>query len=157
LFLEHHAITAPCPLSDLEAQIGKVHLLCRDELANDWDSLAKRRLPVWEVTQYLIHTLQQRGEMAAAELLAPIGGVDDVARALAYCLYTLCERKDWAQETLPYNSPVIALAGGAPAGGGTEASDTHPSRTTVGATLVVAQLVVVQWGQAQLHSHFKFC
>jgi putative DNA methylase len=31
-----------------------------------------------------------------------------VARDLAYRLYTVCERKGWAQEALAYNSLVIA-------------------------------------------------
>ena len=42
----------------------------------------------------------------AAELLAPLGGMAEVARELCYRLYTLCERKKRAAEALSYNSLV---------------------------------------------------
>ena len=32
----------------------------------------------------------------------------EIARDLAYRLYTLCERKKWAEEALAYNGLVIA-------------------------------------------------
>ena len=66
------------------------------------------RLPVWQVTQQLIRALQEQGEVAAAGLLAQVGGLGESARALAYRLYTLCERKGWTPEALPYNSLVVA-------------------------------------------------
>jgi putative DNA methylase len=37
-----------------------------------------------------------------------VGGLGEVARDLAYRLYTTCERKGWAQEALAYNSLVVA-------------------------------------------------
>ena len=40
--------------------------------------------------------------------LHKLGGVAEVARDLAYRLYTLCERKKWAEEALAYNGLVIA-------------------------------------------------
>ena len=92
----------------LEAGAGKVRLLKRDELPDDWDPMTDSRLVVWEVTQYLIRTLEQDGEMAAAELLGKVGSLADIARDLAYRLYATCERKKWAQEALAYNSLVIA-------------------------------------------------
>lgn len=92
----------------LEAGAGKVRLLRRDELPDDWDPLADSRLVAWEVIQYLIRTLEQDGEMATAELLKKVGSMGDVARDLAYRLYTTCERKKWAQDALAYNSLVIA-------------------------------------------------
>ena len=51
-----------------------------------------------------------------------LGGTAEVARDLAYRLYTICERKKWADEALAYNGLVIAwpeltkLAMSAPAG-----------------------------------------
>jgi len=92
----------------LAARGGKVRLLRREELPADWDPGADRRLTVWEVAQQLIRTMQERGEPAAAALLAQVGGLGDTARDLAYRLYTICERKGWAQEALPYNGLVVA-------------------------------------------------
>jgi putative DNA methylase len=92
----------------LAARGGKVHLLRREALPADWDPGTDRRLTVWEVTQQLIRTMQERGEPAAAALLSQVGGLGDTARDLAYRLYTICERKGWAQEALPYNGLVVA-------------------------------------------------
>jgi putative DNA methylase len=92
----------------LAARGGKVRLLRREELPADWDPGADRRLTVWEVAQQLIRTMQERGEPAAAALLSQVGGLGDVARDLAYRLYTICERKGWSSEALPYNGLVVA-------------------------------------------------
>jgi putative DNA methylase len=85
----------------LSARAGKARLLRREELPADWNPASDRRLTVWEVAQHLIRTMQERGEPAAAELLAKVGGLGEAARDLAYRLYTICERKGWAQEALP--------------------------------------------------------
>jgi len=90
------------------AKSGKVRLLRRDELPEDWDPASDRRLTIWEIAQHLVHALDKRGEGGAAELLAKIGGEGEIARDLAYRLYTTCERKGWAQEALAYNSLVVA-------------------------------------------------
>jgi putative DNA methylase len=87
---------------------GKVRLLSRGELDSDWDPTTDARLTVWEVSQQLIRRLDQAGESGAADLLRKLGGVGEVARDLAYRLYTTCERKKWAQEALAYNSLVVA-------------------------------------------------
>jgi len=92
----------------LAARGGKVRLLKREELAADWDPTTDQRLAVWEAVQYLIRTLEQQGEQAAAQLLRKLGGLGETIRDLAYRLYSLCERKKWAQEALAYNSLVVA-------------------------------------------------
>jgi putative DNA methylase len=92
----------------LIAKGGKVRLLKRDELPQDWQPEADNRTPDWEATQYLIHTLLNQGELAAAELLARLGAQGENARDLAYRLYTICDRKGWAAEGVAYNSLVIA-------------------------------------------------
>jgi putative DNA methylase len=92
----------------LYARGGKVRLLRREELDPDWNPAHDRRLTVWELTQHLIHALEQKGVEGAAALLAAVGPRGDVARELAYRLYTLCERKGWAQEALAYNGLVVA-------------------------------------------------
>ena len=90
------------------ARSGKVRLLNRDELPGDWHPGRDRRVTVWEVAQHLVHALDKRGEGGAAALLAQLGGEGEIARDLAYRLYTTCERKGWAQEALAYNSLVVA-------------------------------------------------
>lgn len=92
----------------LHSRAGKVRLLRREELPEDWDPSANGHLTVWEVTQHLIRRLDQKGEKETANLKAKIGGMAEIARDLAYRLYTLCERKGWAEEAGYYNSLVVA-------------------------------------------------
>jgi len=92
----------------LDAGRGKVRLLRRNELSEAWDPATDRRLTVWEVSQHLIQRLETGGEPEAAELLRRVGGLGATARELAYRLYSICERKGWAQEALGYNSLVVA-------------------------------------------------
>ncbi|MBF1999091.1 MAG: DUF1156 domain-containing protein [Synechococcales cyanobacterium M58_A2018_015] len=92
----------------LEAKGGKVRLLQRSELKSDWNPNSDSRIPDWEITQHLIHALDQHGETGAAALLAKLGGRGEIARDLAYRLYSLCDRKGWTQESLAYNSLVIS-------------------------------------------------
>jgi putative DNA methylase len=90
------------------SRAGKVRLLRRDELPDDWDPVADRRPTVWEAAQHLARRLESGGEEAAADLLRRLGGLGETARELAYRLYTTCERKGWAQEALAYNALVVA-------------------------------------------------
>ena len=92
----------------LEARSGKVRLLRRDELSDEWDPTKDKRLTAWEATQYLIRTLDKEGEKSAGALLGKLGVLGESARDLAYRLYTLCERKSWAQDALAYNMLVVA-------------------------------------------------
>ena len=92
----------------LQAQSGKVRLLRREELDAEWDPATDKRLTMWEITQYLIRKLEQEGESAAAVLVHKLGGMAETARDLAYRLYSICERKKWANEALAYNGLVIA-------------------------------------------------
>ncbi len=85
---------------------GKVRLLRPDELPENWDPQKDDRLTVWETVHHLVRRLEKGGETAAAELVKKLGSVAEVARELAYRLYTLCERKKRAQEALSYNALV---------------------------------------------------
>jgi len=84
---------------------GRVRLLRPEELPVDWDPLTDQRLTVWEMVHHLIRMLAA-GETAAAKLAAKLGSQAEVARALAYRLYNLCERQHWSGEALAYNSLV---------------------------------------------------
>lgn len=92
----------------LSARAGKVRLLARTELRDDWDPVTDPRFTIWEATQYLIRALEQQGEMGAATLLRRLGSNGEVARDLAYRLYHICERKGWAQDAIGCNSLVVA-------------------------------------------------
>ncbi len=92
----------------IHSAAGKVRLLKRSELPTDWDPATDDRLTVWEATQHLIKRLDEKGEEAAADLLGRLGPMAEQARALAYRLYTICERKKWADEARAYNTLVVA-------------------------------------------------
>lgn len=92
----------------LEAKAGKVRLLKREELSNDWNPSTDSRFTVWEAAQYLLRTYEQQGEEGAADLVARLGSHADVVRELAYRLYTICDRRGRAQEAGPYNALVIS-------------------------------------------------
>jgi len=92
----------------VKAGKGKVQLLGRTDLHADWNPATDKRLTVWETTQHLIRTLETKGESEAATLLNKLGGIGEIARELAYRLYSICERKKWADEALAYNSLVIS-------------------------------------------------
>jgi putative DNA methylase len=92
----------------LEARGGTVRLLRRDELAKDWDPSVTKRVTVWEATQYLIRALDEEGEIGAGSLLGKLAEYGETIRDLAYRLYTLCERKGWAQDATAYNMLIIA-------------------------------------------------
>src|SRR5690606_7598495 len=92
----------------LYARGGRVRLIRREDLDPDWSPAKDRRLTVWELTQHLIRALDRQGVDGAAQILVQVGTLGDVARELAYRLYTLCERKGWAQEALAYNGLVVS-------------------------------------------------
>ena len=85
---------------------GKVRLLRPDELPADWDPATDSRLTAWESVHHLVRVFEAGGENAAAQLVAKLGGEAEIARELAYRLYTVCERKKRAQEALSYNALV---------------------------------------------------
>ncbi|MFZ3254291.1 MAG: hypothetical protein WA133_08435, partial [Syntrophales bacterium] len=83
-----------------------VRLLRPDELPAGWDPVEDKRLTAWEGVHHLIGALESGGEGAAAVLVAKLGAKAEIARELAYRLYTLCERKKRAAEALSYNGLV---------------------------------------------------
>jgi putative DNA methylase len=90
----------------VESSHGRVRLLKPNELSADWDPLTDPRLTAWEIVHHLIRALGTGGESAAAALVARLGARAELARELAYRLYTLCERKKRAPEALAYNGLV---------------------------------------------------
>jgi putative DNA methylase len=92
----------------VEAGKGELRLLRWAELPRDWSPEFDTRTPVWEALHQLIRALNQDGESAAGALLARMPARAEPIRALAYRLYTLCERKGWAEEARAYNELVNA-------------------------------------------------
>jgi putative DNA methylase len=90
---------------------GNVRLLKWAELPRDWSPETDSRVSVWEALHHLIRALNQDGESAAGALLARMPAQAEPIRALAYRLYTLCERKGWAEEARAYNELVSAWSG----------------------------------------------
>jgi len=90
----------------LAAKAGKVRLFRPDELSTDWDPTKDKRQTAWEGVHQLIRALESGGEGSAAALVAKLGSKAEIARALAYRLFTLCERKKRAAEALSYNGLV---------------------------------------------------
>jgi len=90
----------------LESKRGKVRLIAPADLPAGWDPATDPRLTAWEIVHHLIRVLASGGEGAAGELVAKLGTKAEIARELAYRLYTLCERKKRAAEALAYNGLV---------------------------------------------------
>ena len=93
----------------LRARAGKVRLLNRDEYPDEWEPASDSRPNTWKCTQYLIRALERGGETEAGRLVNRLGGgTSEAARALAYRLYAICDRKGWAQEAVAYNTLVTS-------------------------------------------------
>lgn len=87
---------------------GKVRLLRWNDYESDWDPTKDDRTPVWEACHQMIRRLNNSGESAAGELLAKMPEKGEAIRQLAYHLYTLCERKKWAEEARAYNELIAS-------------------------------------------------
>jgi putative DNA methylase len=90
---------------------GSLQLIRWADLAKGWNPDTDNRTPIWEALHQLIRALNQDGESAAGSLLARMPARAEPIRALAYRLYTLCERKGWAEEARAYNELVTAWTG----------------------------------------------
>jgi putative DNA methylase len=93
----------------LKSGAGKVRLLKWSELDEAWEPTAEAHLPVWKVTHHLIQRLNNEGEAGAATLLAQLSpDLAAQARQLAYRLYSVSERKGWADHARDYNALVVS-------------------------------------------------
>ena len=90
----------------VESGGGKVRLLKWSEYEADWDPDKDNLIPIWEACHQMIRRLNNQGESAAGELLAKMPEKGESIRQLAYYLYTMCERKKWAEEARAYNELI---------------------------------------------------
>lgn len=90
----------------VSAAKGVVRLLGREELP---ERVKPDERCIWLLTQQLTRAMETAGVLGCAQILAPMFGSNgEQAKDLAYRLYTIAERKGWAQEAYAYNALVIA-------------------------------------------------
>ena len=90
----------------LFAQKGKAHLIERAELP---ESINSSEQCIWLLCQQLTYRMEKEGvEGCAKEIADMYGSNAERAKDLAYRLYTIAERKKWAQEAYAYNALVVA-------------------------------------------------
>ena len=87
---------------------GNVQLLKWDQYPPDWDPRYDNRIPVWEACHHMIRALKTEGEASSGALLAGMPERAESIRQLAYHLYTLCERKKWAEDARAYNELITS-------------------------------------------------
>jgi putative DNA methylase len=95
----------------VESGGGNLRLLRWAELNVAWTPDERTRLSIWGALHHMICALNQQGEVAAGTLLSRMPTRAESIRALAYRLYTLCERKGWAEEARAYNELITAWSG----------------------------------------------
>ncbi|MCI8809284.1 MAG: DUF1156 domain-containing protein [Oscillibacter sp.] len=89
----------------LYSEKGVVHLLTREELPKEAD----KDKGIWLLTQQLTRAMETDGVGGAAKIVAGIFTSEpERAKALAYRLFTLSERRGWTGEAFAYNSLIAA-------------------------------------------------
>ena len=85
---------------------GITRLLTREELP---ENVKSGEDCIWLLTQQLARAMEKDGVKGCASIVMDMYGSNaENAKALAYRLYTICERKNWAQEGFAYNNLVVA-------------------------------------------------
>nr|WP_221211509.1 DUF1156 domain-containing protein [Sphingomonas pseudosanguinis] len=96
----------------VESAAGKVRILTRDELDEDWEPESDSHLTVWECLQHLVRLHEKDGiSDDTAVLLKKISAQAEAVKDLAYCLYDISanKRKD-AKEATAYNALIADWA-----------------------------------------------
>lgn len=93
----------------LEVKGSNVRLIAPEALPSNWDPDKDQRLTVWEMTHHLLRVYyhERKGDPATAALLRKLGTKAEVARDLAYKLFTVCENRKWSREAQAYNALVM--------------------------------------------------
>lgn len=90
----------------LYAQKGVVHLIERSELPA---AINAAEPCIWLLCQQLTYRMEKEGVEGCAKVIATMFGSNaERAKDLAYRLYTIAERKKWAQEGYAYNALVVS-------------------------------------------------
>ena len=92
----------------LVSRAGKVKLQSVRDIPDFYDPRDDERTSEWEICLHLAKQLEQSGVDAAASLMAAareVPGIDlDDVRELAYLLYSIAEKKGWAEIALLFNN-----------------------------------------------------
>jgi putative DNA methylase len=92
----------------LRSVAGKVKLLSVRDVPDTYDPATDERTSEWEICLHLAKQLDEHGTDAAARLMAmarDVPGIDlDDVRELAYLLYSIAEKKNWAEVGLLFNN-----------------------------------------------------
>lgn len=85
----------------LASSKGSVQLNCREDLP---EFSVMNSNVTWLITQQITKAFEKHGIDGATKILARVSGpMAENAKALAYRLYTIAERKGWASEAYAYN------------------------------------------------------
>ncbi len=92
----------------VDSSAGKVRILQREEMEEDWDPATDDHPTIWEGCQHLIRVMENDGEYAAAILLKKVGSDKaEAVKDLAYYLYDVCSNKRQdAKEATHYNALI---------------------------------------------------
>jgi putative DNA methylase len=84
---------------------GRAGLIPRADLPKGWAPIGDRERTVWECVQHTARVLAAAdgGAEAAATLVGQMGRMAADARTLAYRLFEIATKKNWAAEALVYN------------------------------------------------------
>jgi putative DNA methylase len=78
----------------IESSAGKVRILKRNELLDDWDPETDTHITIWECLQYLVREHETNGiSFDAIVLLKKMEPKAEAIKDLAYCLYDICANK----------------------------------------------------------------
>lgn len=95
----------------IDSGASQVRLLRWREFPDSWAPETDRRPAIWEMLHQLIRVLNTSSESDAGALLARMMNKAEPIRSLAYRLYTLCERKGWAEDAMAYNELITSWQG----------------------------------------------
>ncbi|MFO0532573.1 MAG: DUF1156 domain-containing protein [Brevundimonas sp.] len=92
----------------VESQAGKVRVLRRDELDDQWEPGTDQHLTIWECLQHLVRMHEKDGiSQATAILLKKIGDKAEAVKDLAYILYDIsANKRQDAKEATAYNALI---------------------------------------------------
>lgn len=92
----------------IESSAGNLRILKWSELPANWTPENDNRISAWEVLHHLIRVNNLQGEVAAGKIVSKTHKYSELIRTLAYRLYTMCERKKWAEDASHYNNLMLA-------------------------------------------------
>jgi putative DNA methylase len=90
----------------LVSRAGRVKLRFVRDIPNVYDPRTDDRTSEWEICLHLARALEFQGAPEAAQLMAAARDVVDLddVRELAYLLYSIAEKKGWAETALLFNN-----------------------------------------------------